>query len=248
MARKEGKKAAGEQQVLDHAARLFAEKGFGGTSLQDVADSMGLTRGAIYYYFPNKEALLAALVEEVTIGPARDVEAWHRQAKGRPSEQLRGLVRARAMYVLQRGQRIRVLELAESALPEGLAKRHRQAKRRILDEYSSIIAAGVLGGEFRPVDERVAAFGIIGMITWTAWWFDATRGRSADEVADQLSDMAVSSLLREEARRLNSGSFSEALALLREDLDHFERIVDGTEKSRRAEGAAARGSKARTES
>ena len=52
-----------ENELLARAADLFAERGYNGTSLQDIADTMGMTRPAIYHYFENKDALLVALGE-----------------------------------------------------------------------------------------------------------------------------------------------------------------------------------------
>jgi AcrR family transcriptional regulator len=223
---REAKKLFTEQQVLEHATKLFAAKGFDGTSLQDIADAMGLTRGAIYYYFENKEALLAALVEEVTIGAARDIDVWRAAAQGSPSERLRALVRQRALYVLERGPKIRVLELAEAAVPRDLAKRHREAKRRILEEYSSIIRQGILKGEFVAQDDRVAAFAIIGMMNWTAWWFDPTRGRTAEQIAEQLADMAVKALARRESAKVLHLDPVAALNIVRENLDLLEMLIN----------------------
>ena len=51
-----------ENEMYEHAARLFAERGFAGTSLQDVADAMGVTRPALYYYVKSKDELLSKLV------------------------------------------------------------------------------------------------------------------------------------------------------------------------------------------
>ena len=63
-----------EAQIYEQATRLFAERGFAGTSLQDVADAMGMTRSALYYYVRNKDQLLAQLVTEITSGPADAAE------------------------------------------------------------------------------------------------------------------------------------------------------------------------------
>ena len=63
-----------EAQIYEQATRLFAERGFAGTSLQDIADAMGMTRPALYYYVKNKDQLLARLVTEITEGPAADIE------------------------------------------------------------------------------------------------------------------------------------------------------------------------------
>ena len=51
--------------ILDAAATLFIERGTGGTSMQDIAEALGLSRTAVYYYFKNKDAILRALTEEV---------------------------------------------------------------------------------------------------------------------------------------------------------------------------------------
>ena len=51
--------------ILDAAATLFIERGTGGTSIQDIAETLGLSRTAVYYYFKSKDAILRALTEEV---------------------------------------------------------------------------------------------------------------------------------------------------------------------------------------
>ena len=58
-----------EAEIYEQATRLFAERGFAGTSLQDIADAMGMTRPSLYYYVKNKDQLLARLVTEITEAP-----------------------------------------------------------------------------------------------------------------------------------------------------------------------------------
>ena len=53
--------------ILDTAANLFAEKGYLGTNLRAIADAMGMSRPGLYYHFPNKEKLLEAIIEELTM-------------------------------------------------------------------------------------------------------------------------------------------------------------------------------------
>src|ERR1700748_1482449 len=54
-----------ENEIYEHATRLFAERGFAGTSLQDIADALGITRPALYYYVKSKDELLAKLAADV---------------------------------------------------------------------------------------------------------------------------------------------------------------------------------------
>ena len=56
-------RSAGAQRVLDAALELFTAHGFEGTSLQDIADRLGVTKAAVYYHFRTKDELLLALVQ-----------------------------------------------------------------------------------------------------------------------------------------------------------------------------------------
>ena len=59
-----------EHEIYERAIRLFADRGFAGTSLQDIADALGITRPALYYYVKSKDELLAKLAADVAGGSA----------------------------------------------------------------------------------------------------------------------------------------------------------------------------------
>jgi hypothetical protein len=75
------------------------------------------------------------------------------------------------------------------------------------------------------VDARVAALGVIGMGNWVAWWFKPGHDR-AEADAEQLADMAVAGLRQADHRVPDDDGPAAALKLLRQDLDHLERIID----------------------
>lgn len=88
------KSAISAAQIVAAAKRVIARKGYGQTSLKDIADEAGMSKGAIHYHFPTKEALVAQVLEAATEAVAeRTREAW--QAAGDdPFEALRSAVRA----------------------------------------------------------------------------------------------------------------------------------------------------------
>ena len=51
------------QRILDSALHLFAERGYAGTSIRDIAEELGVTKAAVHYHFPSKEQIVAALLE-----------------------------------------------------------------------------------------------------------------------------------------------------------------------------------------
>lgn len=220
------RKALVERRMMEKACILFAEKGYAGTSLTDVADAVGLTRGAVYYYFKNKEALLEAIVQEVTLRPLEDIVAWRKTAPGEPTARLRAFIRMRVLGVLQRPIQMRMIEVTEAALPPDLLSRHNAAKRDILVEYRTLVRDGILSGDFRPVDDRIAALALIGMVNWTTYWFVEGRRDHAPDIANQIAEMAVQSLLVEGGRRRRKSSAKGALEVLREDLDHLAKLIE----------------------
>ena len=54
-----------EEQLINTCMQVFREKGYNGTSMQDLADACGLTKGNFYHYYPNKEALMEAVLKAV---------------------------------------------------------------------------------------------------------------------------------------------------------------------------------------
>jgi AcrR family transcriptional regulator len=216
-----------EAQIYEQATRLFAERGFAGTSLQDIADAMGMTRSALYYYVRNKDQLLAQLVTEITEGPAEAIEEIGARDLD-AVDKLRALVRLVAGRQANNAARFRLVIRSESELPAELAAAQETAKRRVLEGFVRVIDQGVASGEFLPRPVRTTALALIGMCNWIAWWFHAGGAQSAEEIADQMAEMAVSLVAQSRDRTPDSPRPDDpaaAVALLRQDLDYLEHVI-----------------------
>ena len=214
-----------ENEIYEHAIRLFAERGFAGTSLQDIADALGVTRPALYYYVKSKDELLAKLAADVAGGSAAQIT----ELAGRPdldaAGKLREIVRLTALRQATQPERFRLLIRSEAELPAELSDAYDTSRRAVLRAVTGVIEEGMRAGRFRPADPRIAALGVIGMWNWVAWWFRPDRD-SPDAVADQLADMAIAALQRADHRIPDAEGPAAALKMLRQDLDHLERILD----------------------
>lgn len=222
------KPAKGEilrRAILDAAARLFIERGTGGTSIQDIAESLGLTRTAVYYYFKKKEDILQALTEDVTILAERLASNVGASDNLDPITALHNLVRQHAALILSRPVEFRVADRNESDLAPPHREAAEAARRGVFVNFSAVIQRGIHTGHFRMVDPKVAALGLIGMCSWTAWWFRPDGRLSQAQVADSIADLAVHSLKRADARRPRSLDIKESLRLVHEDLAYLERML-----------------------
>lgn len=211
--------------LLDKATALFADQGYEATTLQDIADAVGVSRPSLYHYVSSKEELLAALVEKVSSGLAESLAALRSREDLAPRGKLRVLtemlVRDRATSPGQ----FRILDRSENMLPPDVRSRHLQARREVLAEMTGLIDEGIAAGEFRPVDARTAALGILGMCNWVAWWFKPGAGHDVEPVVDQLSQAALdmTAVPTTSGKRIDSAG--AALAQVRAGLDLVERYL-----------------------
>jgi AcrR family transcriptional regulator len=215
-----------ENEVLEHATRLFAERGFAGTSLQDVANSMGLKRPALYYYFKSKDDLLDRLIVEGVSGPAHDLKLIAEQTELSPAERLHAITRQNLRWVLTHTDRFLLLVKSEAELSPASAKKFRAGSREAIDTVTAVIEEGIAAGQFRPVNARVAALGVFGISNWAAWWYQPGGSDSVETIADQLADLALASVQQPEQGQRHALSPRNALALLRQDLDLLEQSLD----------------------
>lgn len=218
---------AQRQAILDAASLLFIEKGFGGTNINDIADAVGVTRTALYYYFPSKESMLEALTEEVTEKAGELAQTVSRRDELPPEEALRQLVLQHAGLILSHPLQFRVVERSESSLPEPQLEAARHARRAVLDNFVRVVQRGIDAGAFRRGDARVAAFAVIGMCNWCAWWFDPAGDVPAGDVATTLAELALRALRDDRPRRPAAASrgagAEDAIAQIRDALDLLEK-------------------------
>lgn len=215
-------------QLMEAAERLFARQGVAGTSLQALADEVGLSRTSIYHYIRSKEDMLAALVEGFTLHTARDLRRLANSAAGPAIDRLREGVTNMALLVAQHPQRFRLLLTSESALPDPLGKQYRDARRETLAALKDLICQAIKEGSCRPVDEELAAFALFGVSNWVAFWYPRAEGAGGlgpDRLAPALASLALEGIVEQRATG-DSDSVSHVISLLRQDLSRLERMLE----------------------
>lgn len=185
-------KADRQAALLSEAARLFAERGYSGVSLEELGAAVGVSGPAVYRHFANKQALLGAIlvsVSERLLTGGQDVVAEGSDAGAR----LAGLVRFHVDFALSDADVIRVQDRDLASLRE----EDRHTVRRLQREYVELWI-GVLS-ELHPErpesDLRVRAHACFGLINSTPHSVRGLRGAPADAaVRSILAAMALASL------------------------------------------------------
>lgn len=157
--------------LLLAAVRMFNERGFHATSLDDVAASLGVTKPVIYHHLGNKDQVL---FECVAIG-LRDLQEATRQVAREPGT---GLNRLRT-FLRRYGETIMsdfgrcVIRTADETLSPQTRHRFRALKREIDDALRAMIEQAAADGSAVVMDVRMTAFAFAGALNWAARWYRA---------------------------------------------------------------------------
>jgi AcrR family transcriptional regulator len=210
------------QRICTAASTLFIRRGFGATTMQDIADALRISRPKLYYYFRDKGSILESLVSNVPVEAHRRAQAVLSSKDLDPAQKLRELIVRHADLILTRPLEFRLLDMSLDHLPRPMQSRAQKAKRGLLEAFSAAIREGVKQGCFRPTDPRVAAFAMIGMCNWTAAWFQGDGRLAAAQVCEILADLGVGSLAKGPQRSTAVNGVHTSLRTLRESLANLE--------------------------
>jgi AcrR family transcriptional regulator len=168
------------------AAQVFVEKGFRDTTIQDIADRLGIPKGSAYYHMGSKEELF---YEILVVGVTELVERLETIASYPLSvlDRLRLAIRDNLRSAVEEIHAPVVLKLAQDI--EFLTPEHRAEYIALRDRYQrcfvELIKEGIATGEIRPLpNPKIAAFGILGMLNNFGRWYRPGGPLSVNDVAD----------------------------------------------------------------
>jgi AcrR family transcriptional regulator len=177
------------RRILERAARLIYEKGYEGTSMQDIADACGLTKAGLYHHVPTKEALLVAIMEygmdlfeEVVLARVQEISD--------PLERLRQTMAANVELVIEDSSKEVTIILHEhqtlaGAAQETINARKKRYVRFLEDSFRKAIARGLI----RAVDPTIASFSLLGTVLWTYKWYRPDGRISPQQLKDGMIEL-----------------------------------------------------------
>ena len=170
-------------------------RGYTATSMNEIADAVGLTKAGLYHYIRGKEDLLFKImsfamdmVEEDVMGPARKVAD--------PEQRLRVMVERHVKRILEVGGAVTILLDETPALSPAHQRIIRSRKRAYFDLIRSTLQQLASQGKLRPVEPTVATFGLFGMILWTSRWYRRDGKLKQEDVLKDFLEIALNSVLR----------------------------------------------------
>src|SRR5246127_4452353 len=184
------------QDILRTAARLFQQRGYDATSMNDVAAALKLSKGGLYHHFQSKDEILFEIMnhameitEERVVGPVRGITD--------PEARLRALIRLHIEVVLSPQDREITVMLHENhPLPPGLRKRINARKKEYIHFAESLMAEVQRARHAKgTVSPRAAAFALLGMINWIYQWYKPEGDLQTHNLVPQFTDLVFGGIL-----------------------------------------------------
>jgi TetR/AcrR family transcriptional regulator, cholesterol catabolism regulator len=191
------------QEILRTAARLFQQRGYDATSMNDVAAALKLSKGGLYHHFQSKDEILFEimnhamdLTQERVINPVRGIAD--------PEERLREVIRLHIEVVLSpRDREITVMLHENHPLPPSLRKRINARKKdyvhfleklmaEVQENVQEEVQERTQNAQRRTkgrVSPRAAAFALLGMINWIYQWYKPEGDLQAQNLIPQFTDL-----------------------------------------------------------
>ncbi|MEU1596769.1 TetR/AcrR family transcriptional regulator [Streptomyces sp. NPDC005708] len=179
-------------RILQAGLELFAESGFAGASIRQIARMVGINSATLYAHYPSKGHVLAELVrighEEMR---ARLAEAADDTRNDSAARQLTALVRAHVLVHTDYPLLAVVTNSELHALDPELAAPSLQLRDECRRLLADVLERGIKNGEFSLADPLLAVTAIGGLGVQVAHWFDPALDRRREQVADQYAQFAL---------------------------------------------------------
>jgi AcrR family transcriptional regulator len=163
----------GREEILDAAAAAFLERGYVATSIDDIADRLGSTKGRIYHHFPTKGSVFLDVYHRA-FRAAIDAVAPIARSRGPAADRLYRMAQVHTRLTLGAGQvgpSVRDTELAlvsEGGASDAKLRAITALRKQYEDCFTAVIEQGVKSGEVRPVNPALMVKATLGALNCAA--------------------------------------------------------------------------------
>ena len=179
-----------QRDIRDAALTLFAEFGYHGTSMEDIAERLGIRAPSLYGHVESKQALL----RDIMLGTLAALTADHRAAVASSTdvaEQLRRATEAHVRFHARHQREVRIGMTESASLEEPQRTELRVMQHAYWAAFRDLVERGVAEGRFETPSAHLAGHAIIEMGMGIALWFREDGPLSESQIAYYYSDLAL---------------------------------------------------------
>ncbi|WP_431027136.1 TetR/AcrR family transcriptional regulator [Lysinibacillus sp. LZ02] len=190
-----------KEEIAKNSVKLFEQKGFTETSIQDIVDSLGVTKGTFYYYYTSKENLLMEIhlhyIDDLLKKQKTILESV-KSFRGKLVEIVKLIIHDIELHGAH--GRVYFREI------RNLTPEHNKTIKGKREEFRvnvmQVITKGIQSGEFRKnLHPKMISFAVLGVTNWSYHWFQPCGKLTVKELADMYVDFILNGIIAERDER-----------------------------------------------
>lgn len=171
--------------ILKEAARLFRQKGYGGTSMRDLAEQVGMEAASLYYHIGSKEEILEKICFDVACTYISHLEEME-VSEENYLQKLKSLIRLHVRMMISNGPEVSVTNHDWKYLSADKQTEFKELRSQYEKRLQLLIEAGIREGELSDVNPAVAVYTILSSLRWIEFWWKPQRGITARQLEDSI--------------------------------------------------------------
>ncbi|MDR7078260.1 AcrR family transcriptional regulator [Neobacillus niacini] len=190
------KMAKKKQEILRSAAAVLIEKGYQGTTMEEIAAKLLMTKGSMYYYFKNKDDLLHQchlMIMELCLEGIETVF----NSDCTPIEKLRNAIKEHILLATSEKSMFMALAKPNHNFSDEQLKEVLELRKIYSQYFDRIINEGIEKQVFENVDVKMARLIILGALNWIQEWYDQDGPQSAEEISDAYARYLLKMIIKE---------------------------------------------------
>ncbi|MGW8143190.1 MAG: TetR/AcrR family transcriptional regulator [Anaerolineales bacterium] len=180
-------------EILNSAAQIFSEKGYHGTSMQDIALSVNLQKASLYHHVSSKQEILFELLNQGLDLLSSRVK-FAIDGLEPPNERLHKAICAYLGTLAEHQELASVLLFEYRSLEPEYLNRHIPRRDQFEKIWRDLIQEGIDAGIYSCQHPSLSARALLGELNWTVTWFRLDGQMTADEIADQMAHLFLMGL------------------------------------------------------
>ncbi|WP_082234463.1 TetR/AcrR family transcriptional regulator [Halobacillus massiliensis] len=188
-----------KEKIMDISIHLFDKKGFTETSIQEIVETLGVTKGTFYYYFKNKQELLTDIhlhfIEFLLKNQQQILEDESKDSK----EKLRAMIHMILTSIKDRKKSARIFFREMRNLEPNYLDQNVKKRDQFRINMQALLEEGIRNGEFDDsLNPNMVTRGILGITNWSYYWFDPEGDVSEEQLADIYLNLILNGIIKRE--------------------------------------------------
>ncbi|SHT30010.1 TetR family transcriptional regulator [Mycobacteroides abscessus subsp. abscessus] len=176
-----------KEQIILSAIKIMNRKGYNGATMEEIAAELLMTKGALYYYFKNKEDLIYQCHELVLTNAIEELQA-HLEELVSYETRLRNMIKTHIAYAIKEKETFNMILKPDETFSSEQLKPILLKRQKYAHQFDTVIKEGMKAKEFTITELKIARMILLGSMNWIQQWYQPDGKFNVEELQNVYAD------------------------------------------------------------